>query len=415
MSTRSPSPLRCSLALALLVSALPLCRAAAAEPLTCDGDGALVTTELNNGTTMEACTAADADGPIKDGPYRILRADGGVSETGTFVMGARDGEVRTYHRTGGPKSSTTWAGGRKEGPSRGWLSGGQMWLETAFVAGKEHGQRREWRSGGALRLEGAMQAGEPTGRWVWYAEDGTVEKEEDRVAEVDAPDPVTQPAPEPDGRLANQTEDQPVASPAPAAGRTLRGHQGPSKSVRKAASTSRTLGDVAIPMFIGGAVLAATTPAMFAGQMDAGSGPIIEVVLPTPAVFALEGVGLGMAMGSFVHARSAHHKRHRRNGTNVAGLGMALAIAGMAMHGGVVIAMVAEEDVEPAMVGVNMLSVGLYVGGIAIIEGNAASLRSGAMRRGRAELGGRPVPRLVGAWIGPTRGGATAGVVLSLP
>jgi hypothetical protein len=78
-------------------------------------------------------------------------------------------------------------GGIRHGKSRAWFENGQLRYETGWWQGRKHGTFTLWHANGRKRAEGEDRHGVPIGRWVTWAEDGTVSQE--RVFDAAAADP----------------------------------------------------------------------------------------------------------------------------------------------------------------------------------------------------------------------------------
>ncbi len=266
-------------------------------------------------------------------------------------------------------------------------------VEACLRAGSgspiRHGPYRRFHPDGAVALEGLFDEGRRVGLWFWYAADGRSTTSR------------WYPAPEPP-----RVEPE---SPVDAASRLARLEQ-----VRRQGRRFRLS---ALPAWAGGAQLLAATPVI--AVLGVFQGPDgWERGMPLPWALGVGGLGLFVSLAAW--ERSADEIRllpghPARVNYGTAAFGAGLASVAMVLHSTVVISF-AEPGVpfdQLAGLGVSMLSLGLYLGGIGVVAADARALRDVA--RSIEPPRERRAPELAGLWLAPTEGGIAGGLSLSVP
>ena len=72
-------------------------------------------------------------------------------------------------------------GSRGEGARTSLHGNGSPKESTSFVEGLRHGPTQRWYPDGQLRAEGLFEQGEMVGEWIWYAPDGSVDRDRSGV------------------------------------------------------------------------------------------------------------------------------------------------------------------------------------------------------------------------------------------
>ena len=89
-----------------------------------------------------------------DGPYVEKFEDGKVEIEGTVAGGKREGTWKSFYPDGSPRS------------------------ESAYTGGIRTGKTVAWYPNGVIHFIGYYEKGKQSGDWIYYNEDGTIDKEE---------------------------------------------------------------------------------------------------------------------------------------------------------------------------------------------------------------------------------------------
>ena len=147
---------------------------AEAEPVqkSCP-DGAQLVGESPPQGLSQTCMNADK---TPHGPATTWHQNGQIKEQGTYQNGHRHGEWRYWYDNGQIWMQENYEMGKKNGLMMGWYKNGKKSIQQYWKNDRKNGSHLMWYSNGVKKEEGAMSDGKEVGRWIYYTDDGNVDK-----------------------------------------------------------------------------------------------------------------------------------------------------------------------------------------------------------------------------------------------
>ena len=135
-------------------------------------DGSQITWHDNG----EISTRHEYEKGLKNGTFVAWYENGNKKQTGTFINDSKNGMMSYWYDNGQIWMQENYEMGKKNGLMMGWYKNGKKSIQQYWKNDRKNGSHLMWYSNGLKKEEGAMRDGKEVGRWIYYTDDGNVDK-----------------------------------------------------------------------------------------------------------------------------------------------------------------------------------------------------------------------------------------------
>ena len=135
-------------------------------------DGSQITWHDNG----ELSTRHEYEKGLKNGIFVAWYDNGNKKQTGTFINDLKNGTMSYWYDNGQIWMQENYEKGNKHGLIIGWYKNGKKSIKQTWKNNRKNGSHLMWFSNGAKKEEGLMSDGKEVGRWIYYTDDGNVDK-----------------------------------------------------------------------------------------------------------------------------------------------------------------------------------------------------------------------------------------------
>ena len=127
----------------------------------------------NNG---KISTRHEYEKGLKNGIFVAWYDNGNKKQSGTFINDSKNGIMSYWYNNGQKWMQENYEMGKRHGLMIGWYKNGKKSIQQNWKNDRKNGSHLMWFSNGAKKEEGIMSDGEEVGRWIYYIDDGNVDK-----------------------------------------------------------------------------------------------------------------------------------------------------------------------------------------------------------------------------------------------
>ena len=135
-------------------------------------DGSQITWHDNG----ELSTRHEYEKGLKNGIFVAWYDNRNKKQAGTFINDSKNGMMSYWYDNGQIWMQENYDMGKKHGLMIGWYKNGEKSIQQNWKNDSKNGSHLMWYSNGVKKEEGMMIDGKEFGRWIYYADDGNVEK-----------------------------------------------------------------------------------------------------------------------------------------------------------------------------------------------------------------------------------------------
>ena len=106
----------------------------------------------------------------------ITEINGKRKQSGKFINDSKNGVMSYWYDNGQKWMQENYEMGKKHGLIIGWYKNGKKSIQQNWKNDRKNGSHLMWYSNGAKKEEGLMSDGKEVGRWIYYTDDGNVDK-----------------------------------------------------------------------------------------------------------------------------------------------------------------------------------------------------------------------------------------------
>tara|TARA_Y100001935_G_scaffold203086_1_gene171684 strand:- start:158 stop:838 length:681 start_codon:yes stop_codon:yes gene_type:complete len=127
----------------------------------------------------EISTRHEYKNGLRNGKFVAWYENGNKKQTGTFIDDLKDGMMSYWYDNGQIWMQENYDMGKKHGLLIGWYKNGKKIIQQNWKNDRKNGPHLMWYSNGVKKEEGVLIDGKEVGRWIYYTDNGNVDKELD--------------------------------------------------------------------------------------------------------------------------------------------------------------------------------------------------------------------------------------------